>query len=534
MPSGYQPSPQSSALPPDLSAKLRDDDGRWGSAADASLPDFPKPPPAPGISTGQFGDGPLGGSSGFGGGGPFSTDVDRAHGSDYGARRGTSFATDIAGAFDSRGAPSDYGPSSDYRMGGGEYDSFASRSNGAGGYGGDAYSSGCGARGCGDFGNGGGCAGYGGGNAANSSYTGSAFGPGGASPSGGGGFSSKPYSGSGLGAPMGGSMSGREDYDGSRRGSFDQQAGGGPCGATSSVAMPGRGSAMSTAGSRFDEDVLGSSSKRSSWEVGSILEVFSASANRWYAAHIIEIKRADDVLTVQFYAEDGAKQKSMYRSDTALQALGTNMRDLPPGFETRPSQSRPGHVTYFDATTGVKYADPELAWGVHFERLKTQQPAGCQTVAAIKPGMALGAGARVAPPGPAMTLADLQNGGAPGGVHGGMPGAAAAAGPIIDPLAPEGKTPLPCFGQYQASNQMAYLNYVGRVPSENGSPGSAATPQANCGGGMGFTANAVASNADQQMVARQMPSVPRRNHVSKQVNPALQAWQEDPFSEWRS
>ncbi|CAE7240469.1 RFESD, partial [Symbiodinium pilosum] len=120
------------------------------------------------------------------------------------------------------------------------------------------------------------------------------------------------------------------------------------------------------------------------WKEGSIVEVFSASAGQWYAAQVGQVEPqsdgSEDIVTVVFYIGDQIKQKSIYRTDASLAPLGTHtFNELPPGFETRPSQSKPGQLVYFDLTAGIKYASLELAWHVHFERLK-QQPAGCETV----------------------------------------------------------------------------------------------------------------------------------------------------------
>merc|ERR1711924_213785 len=74
------------------------------------------------------------------------------------------------------------------------------------------------------------------------------------------------------------------------------------------------------------------------------------------------------------------KQKSTYRTDQQLAPLSTNQAELPPGFQMKQSQSRPGEYVYLDATTGVRYGSPELAWRMHFERLRKHNPAGMGTV----------------------------------------------------------------------------------------------------------------------------------------------------------
>jgi hypothetical protein len=116
---------------------------------------------------------------------------------------------------------------------------------------------------------------------------------------------------------------------------------------------------------------------RSSWKIGSIVEVYSDSACSWHVARVIGVNSevGADVLTVQFIAEDGPKTKSVYRSDSKIVALGSRNGggcELPPGFQLKASQSRPGQSVYYDATTGMKYSSADIAWTVHFERLAQQ------------------------------------------------------------------------------------------------------------------------------------------------------------------
>ncbi|CAK9084919.1 unnamed protein product [Durusdinium trenchii] len=177
------------------------------------------------------------------------------------------------------------------------------------------------------------------------------------------------------------------------------------------------------------------------WTEGSIVEVYSASAGRWYAAEVGQLESQgngkEDIITVIFYLGDEVKQKSVYRNDKALAPLGSHtFSDLPPAFETRPSQSKPGQLVYFDLTTCTKYASLELAWQVHFQRLK-QQPAGCETMAAVPT-------ARPSRSSPVpMTIAELEE-------------SDAALSAAVEP----GKVALPNFGD-DLGSQGAYLDYVG-------------------------------------------------------------------------
>lgn len=127
---------------------------------------------------------------------------------------------------------------------------------------------------------------------------------------------------------------------------------------------------------------VASMDQREAWAPGSILEVYSASAGNWHVARVINA--AAEVLTVQFMAEDGPKQKSLYRSDKHLAPLGARggPPELPPGFQMRGSKSRPGQEVFLDATTGVKYASLELAWSLHFERLAKNSAPGLEMTVA--------------------------------------------------------------------------------------------------------------------------------------------------------
>ncbi|CAE8611551.1 unnamed protein product [Polarella glacialis] len=266
------------------------------------------------------------------------------------------------------------------------------------------------------------------------------------------------------------------------------------------------------------------------WADGTVIEVFSATTNRWYPALITKVQPQTDgreVLTVLFYVRDEAKQKSMYREDKHLTELGTHtFGELPPGFETRPSQSRPGQLVYLDATTGTKYASPQLAWRLHFERLQQQPAIGCQTVAAVPArGAAASPGLGRAESGPwevaaapspmkALTLAELSRFGAEQGGPASMrhPDFSDCGNSMAAPGG--GKVALPAFGD-NFDSQAAYLGYVGTAGQAAGSESLTVE-----GPAAGYPI--LKASAPKREIR------PTRNH-----NPALQVWQEDPFSEWR-
>lgn len=120
---------------------------------------------------------------------------------------------------------------------------------------------------------------------------------------------------------------------------------------------------------RAPADMASTLRLRSLWQVGSMLEVFSTSLGCWHVALVTQVTQGQ-LLTVRFADAKGELlSKMLARSDMQLAALGSNLNDLPPGFKTVPSQSRPGQVAFLDAAKGIKYQNFELAWRAYIERL---------------------------------------------------------------------------------------------------------------------------------------------------------------------
>jgi len=237
------------------------------------------------------------------------------------------------------------------------------------------------------------------------------------------------------------------------------------------------------------------------WSEGTVVEVYSSSAGRWFPAEVGKVEpqgAGEDVLTVAFYMDDEMKQKSIYRTDSQLAPLGSNIfSELPPGFETRPSQSKPGQLVYLDATTGTKYASLQLAWRLHFQRLKQAAPAaGCETVACMgsASSRAQVQDAIASSPSPmrALKLSEL--------------GQQQAADDSF------GKVSLPAFGD-QMGSQQAYLGYIG-------APGKAPRPE-----------ELIPPTAEAYQAVN--ASAPKRPIKTREINPSLAAWHDDAFSEWR-
>jgi hypothetical protein len=116
---------------------------------------------------------------------------------------------------------------------------------------------------------------------------------------------------------------------------------------------------------------------RASWSVGSVIEVYSSSASKWYIAQVAKVgeNASAHMITVQFVGDNGQiMQKSMPRSDMQLATFGRNTRQMPPNFQKVASESRPGQFSYQDSASGTKYQTKELAWQNYYLKvLKCEQ-----------------------------------------------------------------------------------------------------------------------------------------------------------------
>jgi hypothetical protein len=146
--------------------------------------------------------------------------------------------------------------------------------------------------------------------------------------------------------------------------------------------------------------------ERTLWKQGSVIEIFSASAERWYPALLLRTQKGEngmpDVVTLQFWLRtDEAKQKSLYINDGQhLAPLGTHLgNELPPGFCLKPSQSRPGQSVFMDMTTGTKYQTAELAWQTYFRRLLERPASGVETVCNLPNAQSMAVSLQQRPPG---------------------------------------------------------------------------------------------------------------------------------------
>lgn len=113
------------------------------------------------------------------------------------------------------------------------------------------------------------------------------------------------------------------------------------------------------------------------WQVGQVVEVYSATLGRWSVGRVARASAGDEALgtevVVQFVSSEGAFcQKVVRPCDAAavLAPLGAHTAEAPPGFTAAPSASRPGQLTYTDGATGLKYQLLAHAWAVHIARAR--------------------------------------------------------------------------------------------------------------------------------------------------------------------
>jgi len=113
---------------------------------------------------------------------------------------------------------------------------------------------------------------------------------------------------------------------------------------------------------------------------GAAVEVFDDSCDCWRVGRIgfpaEESTSRDEVLVDLLDMDGGFTQKRLRRDDVSLAALGTHVHEAPPGFESRPSASRPGMLTYVNKASGASYRCAEHAWQEYFGSLTRLMQAG--------------------------------------------------------------------------------------------------------------------------------------------------------------
>eukprot|EP00746_Dinoflagellata_sp_MGD_P025762 gnl/MRDRNA2_/MRDRNA2_160684_c0_seq1.p1 gnl/MRDRNA2_/MRDRNA2_160684_c0~~gnl/MRDRNA2_/MRDRNA2_160684_c0_seq1.p1 ORF type:complete len:599 (+),score=91.37 gnl/MRDRNA2_/MRDRNA2_160684_c0_seq1:198-1799(+) len=279
--------------------------------------------------------------------------------------------------------------------------------------------------------------------------------------------------------------------------------------------------------SDFGDDV----SARADWHLGSVVEVFSSSQQRWFVGCVVQ-DDGKNILTVQF--EDGStelKQKSLTRNDTNLATFGSKSGQptpLPAAFTAVPSQTRAGQFSYVDSLTGVRYGNAELAWQVHFERTIFGASAPpSQTVHGIKPGKAGAAAASV------MAESPHVHSSATGMSH--DPVSPPRAQPMrISDLSPQAQASMPLPPMKTTPDYSHLEAQSHHTPYSNGAMVDSGVPIEL----PSFSTPASASNQSAYLQAHQV-----ENHYDVGLQPArrpagtgqdMYEWNQDPFYEWRA
>lgn len=105
-----------------------------------------------------------------------------------------------------------------------------------------------------------------------------------------------------------------------------------------------------------------------SFQLGLLVEVYCLEAQQWLVGRVGATH--DETITVDTFNAAGAFiQRSYATGDSCLASFGTHVTGPPPGFQARPSVSRPGQLTYVSIATEVKYRCAEHAWQEYFNGL---------------------------------------------------------------------------------------------------------------------------------------------------------------------
>eukprot|EP00929_Paragymnodinium_shiwhaense_P013524 TRINITY_DN121377_c0_g1_i1.p1 TRINITY_DN121377_c0_g1~~TRINITY_DN121377_c0_g1_i1.p1 ORF type:complete len:493 (+),score=123.99 TRINITY_DN121377_c0_g1_i1:112-1479(+) len=148
---------------------------------------------------------------------------------------------------------------------------------------------------------------------------------------------------------------------------------------------------------------------------GAVVEIYSNTEARWLVALVVAPAAGADAaaaVNVRFLdSTSRIREKVFPPGHPQLAAFGAHFVEetkrrggdaLPPGFEAVASQSRPGQVSYLQASKQQKFAHLEMAWKVYLDEQlgKSQKPAAAAAAAGAQAAQAAppqGAPARAAP-----------------------------------------------------------------------------------------------------------------------------------------
>lgn len=122
---------------------------------------------------------------------------------------------------------------------------------------------------------------------------------------------------------------------------------------------------------------------------GTWLEVCCIELESWRVGCIVECFGEHELFIDVLNANGSLERNRFARGDLFLAAVGTHVQTPPPGFESRPSVSRPGKLTYTSLATGASYQFLEHAWQEYFNTVarlmyastsKVLRPEACEAI----------------------------------------------------------------------------------------------------------------------------------------------------------
>jgi len=140
---------------------------------------------------------------------------------------------------------------------------------------------------------------------------------------------------------------------------------------------------------RDQQDVGQGLQTRQSIQPGTWLEVCCIELGSWRVGCIVECFEEHELFIDVLNANGSLERNRFARVDLFLAALGTHVQTPPPGFESRPSVSRPGKLTYTSLASGANYQFLEHAWQEYFNTVarlmhastsKVLQPEACEAI----------------------------------------------------------------------------------------------------------------------------------------------------------
>jgi hypothetical protein len=118
---------------------------------------------------------------------------------------------------------------------------------------------------------------------------------------------------------------------------------------------------------------------REIWHKGTVVEYCPPALRRWVPALIT----ASDcqTLDVEFMLDDVCSKQTIPQTTPLIALFNTHKQEMPPGFSSRDSKSRPGEKAFVDSVTGSRYGSIMLAWKVYLERMHQMEslPTVCDT-----------------------------------------------------------------------------------------------------------------------------------------------------------